>query len=235
MNKEQPAIPERSSSLINRNSQIDLTEIKARKVSAMTTRSVSSSVSEFLENKINEVFLDIEYSTRFRKALIDDIESGASQHERNSELKRAEHEEREATRELVTLKRQRKLIEDDVAEAQGHDSLETAYALAMLNRDRIPRPPTKAKKNCATHTQETFRKDVGNFYEVVEYGKTKADPKILSIYCVAAHARFDSKSVKAAHIVPKKLESAEMSMLFGGEVNLSDPRNGNKVAPHFSD
>ena len=42
-------------------------------------------------------------------------------------------------------------------------------------------------------------------------------------------------AVKAAHLVPKKLESAELSMLFGGDVNLSDPRNGNKVAPHFSD
>lgn len=177
MNKRQPAIPERSSSLINANSQFGLKEIKTRKVSAMTTRSESSSISEFLENKIHEVSLDIEYSTRFRKALTDD-ESEATKHERNIELKRAEHQHREATRELVTLKRQKKLIENDIIEGQGHDSLEAAYTVAMLNRDRIPRP-------------------------------------------------LNSMLVKAAHLVPKKLESPELSMLFGGDVNLSDPRNGN--------
>lgn len=45
MNKRQPAIPERSSSLINANSQFDLKVIKTRKVSAMTTGSETSSVS----------------------------------------------------------------------------------------------------------------------------------------------------------------------------------------------
>lgn len=231
MNKRQPAIPERSSSLINANSQFDLKEIKTRKVSAMTTRSESSSVSEFLENKIHEVSLDIEYSTRFRKALTDD-ESEATKHERNIELKRAEHQHREATRELVTLKRQKKLIEDDIIEGQGHDLLEDAYAIAMLNRDGIPRTRTlnKKERNRANHTQEAFRKDVGNFYEVIWHSKITADrkkAKILEIYCVAAHAWFDSMLVKAEHLVPKKLESPELSMLFGGDVNLSDPRNGN--------
>lgn len=228
MNKRQPAVPERSSSLINANSQFDPKEIKTRKVSAMTTRSESSSVSEFLENKIHEVSLDIEYSTRFRKALTDD-ESEATKHERNIELKRAEHQHREATRELVTLKRQKKLIEDDIIEGQGHDSLEAAYAIAMLNMDRIPRPLNKQERNRANHSQEAFRKDVGNFYEVIWHSKITADrkkAKILEIYCVAAHAWFDSMLVKAAHLVPKKLESPESSMLFGGDVNLSDPRNG---------
>ena len=226
MSEKQPAIPERSSSLINANSQFDLKQIKTRQVSAMTTRAESSSVSEFLETKIHEVSLDIEYSTRFRKAIRDD-ESEATKHERKIELKRAERKEREATRELVTLKRQKKLIEDDMAEGQGHDSIEAAYALAMLNRDRVPRPLIKKERNRATHTQETFHKDVRSFYEVVRYGKTKGDPKIITIYCVAAHAWLPPESVKAAHLVPKELESAELSMLFGGDVNLSDPRNGN--------
>lgn len=97
----------------------------------------------------------------------------------------------------------------------------------MLNRDRIPRPLNKKERNRATHAQKTFRKDVGTFYEVVQYGKTKRDPKIVTIYCVAAHDRFPPESVKAAYLVPKNLESAELSMLFGGDVNLSDPRNGN--------
>lgn len=106
-------------------------------MSAMTTKLVSLSVSEFLEKKIHEVYLDIEYSSRFRKVLIDDNESGATEYERNTELKRAEREDRESTRELVTLKRQRKLIEEVITEGQGHDSLETAYALAMLNSSDI--------------------------------------------------------------------------------------------------
>lgn len=34
-------------------------------------------------------------------------------------------------------------------------------------------------------------------------------------------------TMKAAHIVPKSLQSEELSYLFGaGEVELSDPRNG---------
>lgn len=32
----------------------------------------------------------------------------------------------------------------------------------MLERNWIPRPPSRAERNCATHTQETFREDVGN-------------------------------------------------------------------------
>ena len=96
-------------------------------MSAMTTRSVSSSVSEFLENKIHEVYLDIEYSTRFRKALTNDNESGATKHERNTALKRAEREERGRTREHARVSyfeaaEETNMIEEDIAEGQGHDS-----------------------------------------------------------------------------------------------------------------
>lgn len=140
----------------------------------MTTRSKLSSVSKFLENKIHEVSLGIEYSTRFQKALTDD-DSKATKHERNVELKRAERKQREATRELVTLKWQKKLSEDDIVEGQGHNLLEAAYAIKMLNRDRIPRPLNKTERNRAIDTQEAFRKDVKGFYEVTGYSEITAD------------------------------------------------------------
>lgn len=49
-------------------------------------------------------------------------------------------------------------MKDDIAEGQGHDTLETAHALAILNRNRIPWPLSKAKKNRETHIQKIFRK-----------------------------------------------------------------------------
>lgn len=89
---------------------------------------------------------------------------------------------------------------------------------------------SSTSRNRVTHTQEAFRKDVGNFYEVIGYSNITADrqkAKILLIYSVAAQAWFGSMLVKAAHLVPKNLESPELSIFFGGDVNLSNPRNGN--------
>lgn len=127
-----------------------------------------------MENKIPGVSLEIEYSTGFQKALTDD-ESKDTKHERNIELKRAEPKQRDATRELATLKRPKKPIEDDIVEGQGHNLLEAAYAITILNRDRIPRTLNKTQRNRAIHTQEVFRKDVENFYEVIGYSEITAD------------------------------------------------------------
>lgn len=77
-----------NTSLINTNSQFEVKEIKTHDLNAMTTRSESSSVSEFLENKIPEISLDIECSIRFLKALTDD-KSKVTKPERNIKLKRA--------------------------------------------------------------------------------------------------------------------------------------------------
>lgn len=45
--------------------------------------------------------------------------------------------------------------------------------------------------------------------------------------------KLDAELVEAAYLVPRKLESSKLSKLFDGHVNLSDPRNGNKLARHF--
>ena len=119
MSQRQPSILQGSSSLINRKFQIDLTDLQVRKLSSLTTNPVSRPVREFLARKYNKYLWVIEYQIMFRKALKDDKKSGGTEHERNNELKRDERDERESTQELITFERQKKSIEDDIAEGQG--------------------------------------------------------------------------------------------------------------------
>jgi hypothetical protein len=117
--------------------------------------------------------------------------------------------DRKDKKEYVTLERQRKLIKDDLEENNIHRSFEHAYARVMINRVKIPQQLSSKERNIKKHIQEDFKRDLINFFDVEE---TQEGQKFL--YCWITKRWWKSEEVKAAHIVPKVLESEELSLLF---------------------
>jgi hypothetical protein len=183
-----------------------LSDIKKRKVSAMSSRSASSTISGFPNAKVRGFEVDIEYTSHYRSALKKAYEAKTlSEADWNRMRKEIKPNETEGKKDYVTLKRQRKLIEDDIEETSIHKTMEHAYAKVMMNRVRIPREVHKSARN-QKYTQETFRADLMRYYAVENKLKGKN-----FCYCVATERWWKSSEVKAAHIVPKSLESEELS------------------------
>lgn len=144
-------------SLLSDESLEHLKEIKSRKVSAAATVSASSGVSEFLDYKIKDVELDIDYAERSKKGVVEAYEKKSLEKEEFFKaLETIKEEGQKKKKGYVTLKRQRKLIEDDIEEGTESD-LEQAYASAMVNRVRIPEQLTQSKRNIKKRTQDDFR------------------------------------------------------------------------------
>lgn len=129
------------------------------------------------------------------------------------------------------MKRQRRAIENEMEDA-GPAKLDEAYAMAMTNRVKLPKETTKAEKTYKKHIQERLRAALESYYDVVKIaaGGTKFS------FCLATGKWYLSEICEATHIVthivPKSLESEELSYLFGGVTDLSDPRNGT-LADYF--
>ena len=175
---------------------------------------------------MREVELNIEYTARYRAVLRQAYQEEKLTRDDWKRLReQLSSDDQSSKGEFVTLKRQRKLLEEDIMEADIHKTVESAYAKAMLNRIKLPKQISAKERNCKKHIQEKFRHGLEEYYEV---GRTDGNCK--SIYCVATGNWYEPEFMKAAHIVPKSLESEELSYLFGGEVKLSDPRNGNSTS-----
>lgn len=198
-----------------------LRNIKKRKVSAISTQSASSTVRQFLNAKVCQLELDIDYASHYRaglkKAYESKILSGADWDRIRTEI---ETHDSEVKKEFVTLNRQRKIIEDDLEEIKNVYTIQHAYAKIMVNRISISR---RSDHNLKKNPEEKlFRFQLIRYYQVqeIEQGQKWC-------YCVATGRWWQSKDVKATHIVPKSLESEELAYMFGaGELNLSEPRNG---------
>lgn len=153
-----PDIPQRVSSLLPTEVKTELNNIKKRKVSAMSTRSNSSNISGYLGARLRERELDIEYTSHFRSALKKAYYVNTlSEKDWNRMRYEIKANELEGKKEYVTLKRQRKLIEDDMEENGIHKVIEEAYAKSMMNRVKISREVTKTERNKKTHIQAQFR------------------------------------------------------------------------------
>ncbi len=145
--------------------------------------------------------------------------------EGQEEIAKIERETMNQKREYVTLKRQRRLIEEDMLEETPLKKADEAYSISIGRRIRIATALSKRERNLKKHIQDSFRAEVEKYYGVVE--RNKGNKKDKYVYCVVTKRWYPSAIMKAAHIVPKALESEELSHLFGApNVNLSDPRNG---------
>lgn len=225
MGDESP-IHHKYASLLSPEMRNTLAEVKARKTRAASFLSASSDVSEFLEYKIKEVELDIDYTEMCKKGLEEaskreTIEEG----DLSEALQTINHDRLEKKREYVALKRQKRLIQDDIEEG-GQSNLEKAYASAMLHRVKMPPQLGKSGQNQKKHAQENFTEALEAYYGTVRTVTVK-DNEVKHVFCPVTKMWWMSKAVKAAHLVPKSLQSIELSYLFGvGSMNLSDPRNG---------
>ena len=118
-------------SLLSPEMRNTLAEIKARKTSAALFLSASSDVSEFLEYKIKDLELDIDYTEMCKKGLEEASKRETIEEDHLSEaLQIIKHDRLEKKRGYVALKRQKRLIQDDIE--GGQSNLEKAYASANV-------------------------------------------------------------------------------------------------------
>lgn len=218
-----PPIPERVSSLAPPNlrekaSQAD--RLQQRHASTISTLSfASSTVSEFLEEKVKAckyefeaatVQLEIIQHTRQNQNLDSDEYHALSQ-------PLLEHLNR-LTTEKRLLKKQSRLIRDDLDEEVEHkkarqtepgvEFYERAYLDSII--PRIMGATNKQQKS--SFNTARFRNAVLNAYNAV-----KEESTLKYAWCHLAGLWEVAENVKAAHLVPKSLSRRELAYLFGAD------------------
>lgn len=182
----------------------------------------ASSAADFVVFKIEDVGLSIEYGEEMRKGLEEAYQDGSlSQLQYKDAIEDVEQFNKPNAREIVVLKRHKKLIRDDLEEIlPSNVRLEDAYGKVIMNKVMAASSKKKKKK----YNRSTFKKAVIAFYGAK--CDSLHDGEIDSLWCHLTVWQ-PLRDVKAAHVVPKSLESNELSYLFGaGEVLLSEPNNG---------
>ena len=131
-----PLIPERYSSPLSVARQNGLRAIETRKASTSSIVSAASSTDDFITSKIEDVSLDIDYSTEIRRGLKEAFDDGnlpASQYRDAVEV--IDKDVKPKENELVVLKRQKKLVRNHMDEnLPSHVRLEDAYANVIMNK-----------------------------------------------------------------------------------------------------
>ena len=116
--------------------QSSLNDIKKRKVSTSSVLSTASSAAEFVVSMIEDVSLDIKYVDEMRKGLREVFDDGSLPVSQYTEaIEEVEKFSKPKENEIVVLKRQKKLIKDDLEEnVPSHARLEDAYASIIMNK-----------------------------------------------------------------------------------------------------
>lgn len=127
---------------------------------------------------------------------------------------------------LTVLKRQRKFIEDDLAEVPPPQNphLDDAYISLMIAR--IESACSKAPKSGTIINSQKLKANVLEYYA----GSRTTEDSQIEEYCMLTgwYAPLPKTPVKAAHLVPRSLEGEDLNYLFGitgGEQVLSSPEN----------
>jgi hypothetical protein len=219
MSKKRPFIPERYSSLMPAARQEKLQDVKQRSSSLASQISLNSTASEFLEAKIRGVETEIEYITNYRTGLHEAFEAqNMGKAAFQEAMREVETGARPIEREAVLLKRQKKSLAEDLAEDMNkYETVDEAYVTSIIVKTMSA--GTQQRRN---FNQTNFRKAVLEYYGAIKIDAAKQEER----YChlTGWHNKTD---IKAAHVVPKALESEELSHLFGvGEALLMDPKNG---------
>lgn len=230
MPSKPPLIADRYSSLVSPENRQQLAVIRERATSFASQRSTASNTSEFLEAHIQCVETQITYLEKSRIFLRESLESRAIEHSTwNEVMGGADSDRREIEDEYVILKRQKKIIREDLEDGLIKDTtFEDAYISVLT--DKVMLTSTKVQK---IRSQEKEKFDQSNFKkEVLKYYDAIRDDG--DIYCPLTGAWHPEDLVKTAHIVPKSLESEELSYLFGvGDLMLREPRNGKSTVSKY--
>lgn len=218
--------------------QASLREQHKRAVSAATDTSalsMDSTVSDFLEKKIQMFASDVEYYRIYQDGLCESLDENKLGHQEYQDaVGNLDKRYEPVLQQLRELKRNRHTLKQDmedsccdtkldtqkranVSREPSIDFLERAYSSTMATR--VTGASSKQKKR--NFDQAQFRKNV------ISYLGADKDPEHAgTIWChlTGWHMK---ESIKAAHLVPKTLHGDELTYLFGvGEMVLPDPRNG---------
>lgn len=185
----------------------------------MSQLSTASSTSDFIDAKIKSISSEIAINGKFKeyfasaktRKVFTDEEYDDAMRELRSEVDQKE-------RELLTLKRQKKAISDDIDEVlPQYSTIEGAYSSVLMAMSAS----SKQRKG-KPFDQRAFSKAVLSFYGAGWH--TDAGP--VEKFCHLTGWQ-PGICVKCVHLVPKSLESDELAYLFGvRETVLSEPRNG---------
>lgn len=218
-----PQILEHFSSTLSSERHEALEKLTQRKVSTSSQLSQASSTCEFIHTKIEDVSSTFEFAEQLRFGLSDARDQGLIPEAQYQEaIREVEVDSRPCEQEIVILKRQKKIITEDLQEKlPSHSKLEDAYASLITAKVM----GAMAKQAKSKFDQSGFKSKVLEYYEASRVVGDPADNDRDS-FCHLTGWHHHSQ-VKASHIVPKSLQSDELSYLFGvGEAVLSDPRNG---------
>lgn len=106
-------------------------------------------------------------------------------------------------------------------------TIEKAYSIIMLSQVKLRQE--LSRMNQTKGANQVFQKAVKTYYDVIGYNEDFVLPERM-VYCMVTRNWWLSNQAKAVHIVPKLLQSEQLSYLFGvDDVELSDPRNGTCV------
>jgi uncharacterized protein YqeY len=161
-----PPIPERYSSLVPSSGLKDMEILSKRTASAMSAKSrlsTTSSTNDFIDAKIESISADLAVNSKFkgyfesakkRKALADE--------EYDDAVKELELEVNQKERELITLRRHRQIISDDIDEVlPQYSTIEGAYSSVLMAK--IMSASGKQRKG-KKFDQSAYSKAVLSFY-----------------------------------------------------------------------
>ena len=216
---DRPAIPERVSSLLPKARQEKLENLLKRKVSSVSQLTTSKTVSEFIEAKTEQLESEYELGdaqrTFYKDALHDKLLTFEQYEDISRNFPSQDHLEHVQV-EIRLLKKQRKIIQDDLEEIQPQKpQLEAAYISLITSRVEAAcakAPPTGTKID-----RKEFRKDVLKHYAGERRNETTGQ---MEHYCAltgwyGANGAKGTSPVKAAHIVPRSLTGEDLEYLFG--------------------
>ncbi|CAG8939214.1 unnamed protein product [Penicillium salamii] len=217
-----PNVPRGAFAVMSQHRQEALLRKQTKELTATRT------VSEFLENKIRDYRMDLDYIDCAHNGLLEVLDN-----ERITPpgfvkaLKPFMTSARRITGHLNYLEDQRKAIQDDIEDLppvkrqrQGEldvEFLERAYTEIIYPKvmSASAKLPKQMHEHGRTFNASNFKRDVAQYYDI---------PKDMG-YCHLT-GFWDATEVKAAHLVPKSLHSDEIAYLFGVRAMVSsDPRN----------
>ena len=186
-------------------------------------------VPSFLKHMVTELHEEIEYIENIRKQILPALLNSNNDSKQIYKAAKilVDDSERAAFDELIVLQRQKKFLADDLTEElllAGEGDELPFEEINMLYTETM----TQRINNAGVARKEQHL-NVSSFRYLVELryeSVTKLDNSS-RCWCHVL-GWFPPSEVEATHIVPKALDSPELSYLFGaaGEDTLSDPRNG---------
>lgn len=233
-----PTVPPRINSVLpaaEREAISTLIRRSASASSAFSSLSGASSTENFLQAKTDSLEADIAANNHIRDAFDEARRQRViAEDEYKEAIGKTDMELAAAERELVVIRRQKKIILEDMDEAMPkHETIGEAYADTITSRIMAATGHQKRssqQKNGRSSDQKAFRQDVFKYYGA----KRETDDGSIKKFCHLT-GWTGGELVKCAHIVPKSLDSDELAYLFGvRETMLSEPRNG-KISPVLQD